>query len=370
MIGCLHVKDGNYFLEIDCDGTNNHKNQKFILSPISDDNYQAQTRNNLQDILFCDFISQWMNIIKSVVRPNTFVAYQCNVNKHIIPYFSKLGVSLKNLQPLDLQKFYSIKLNEGLSPNTILKIHTNIHKCLKYAMVTINLITFNPADRVILPRKQRFIGKYFDADQLQSLFFAVKGDPIEPAVVLAATYGLRRSEVLGLKWDAVSFEKNTLIIRHAAIEADHKVIYTDQVKNQSSYRTLPLMPHIKNYLYNLKTYQNKMKLLLGAEYVNNDYICKWENGKPLKPNYISQRFRKVLENSGFPLIRFHDLRHSSASLLLSLGFSLKDIQEWLGHADIATTSNIYAHLQYKQKITMANQIDNELYNLKKINNDK
>ncbi len=362
MIGCLQVKDGNYFLEIDCDGTK-HKNQTFILSPISDENYQS--KNDLQDILFSDFISQWMNIIKSIVRPNTFVAYQCNVDKHIVPYFSKLAISLKNLQPLDLQKFYSIKLNEGLSPNTVLKIHTNIHKCLKYAMVTLNLIAFNPADRVILPRKQKFIGKYFDADQLQSLFFAVKGDPIEPAVVLAATYGLRRSEVLGLKWNAVNFENNTLVIRHAAIEADHKVIYTDQVKNQSSYRTLPLMPHIKNYLNGLKASQNQMKLLLGAEYEDNDYICKWDNGKPLKPNYISQRFRKVLESCGFPLIRFHDLRHSSASLLLSLGFSLKDIQEWLGHADIATTSNIYAHLQYKQKIAMANQIDNELYNLKK-----
>lgn len=228
-------------------------------------------------------------------------------------------------------------------------------------MVTLNLISFNPADRVILPKKQKFIGKYFDSQQLQSLFFAVKNEPIESAVILAATYGLRRSEVLGLKWDAINFEKDTIVICYTAIEVGHKVLYTDQVKTRSSYRTLPLMKHIKKYLFNLLEYQKKMKIYYGADYVNNDFICKRDNGTPLKPNYISQKFHKILLQYGFPLIRFHDLRHSSASLLLSLGFSLKDIQEWLGHADIATTCNIYAHLQYKQKINMADEIDNQLY---------
>ncbi len=375
MTGSLRVKKGRYYMVLNYKDEHNQYRQKSIPTGLEEKGNKRKAEQILRDtlkeyedkqivftkdILFSDFINQWMDFMRNMIRSNTYVTYRCNIDKHIVPYFRRLGVSVQKLQPLQLQRFYSEKLAEGLSPNTIGKIHTLIHKSLQYAMVTLNLIAYNPAERVELPRKQKYIGKCFDTKQLQELFLAVKGEPIEPAVLLAGSYGLRRSEVLGLRWDAVNFLKNTITINHTAIEVHSQVEYTDQVKTQSSYRTLPLMQHIKTYLLDLKLHQNEMRVLCAKSYHENNYICKWDDGRPLKPNYVSQRFHKILMQYEFPMIRFHDLRHSSASLMLELGFSLKDIQEWLGHADIGTTSNIYAHMQYRQKEHIADKLMSEL----------
>jgi integrase len=132
-------------------------------------------------------------------------------------------------------------MEEGLKGTTILKIHTNIHKCLEYALVTLNLIPYNPADRVSHSEKAEVCRKFFDSEQLQQLFQIVKGEPLEPVVILAANYGLRRSEALGLRWQDVNFSNNTLCICHTAVEVSNHVTYSDQMKTKSSFRTLPLM---------------------------------------------------------------------------------------------------------------------------------
>ena len=375
MTGSLKVVKGRYYMIFSYNDEAGKHKQKSIPTGLVEKGNKRKAEQMLRDKLaefeekdvvftkevkFADFIAEWLEIVRPLIRPNTFVAYSVNVNKHIIPYFRELGVTLQKLQPLHLQKFYAAKMKEGLKGTTILKIHTNIHKCLDYAMVTLNLIPYNPADRVTLPKKQKFVGKFYDTDQLNALFQAVKGEPLEPVVLLAANYGLRRSEVLGLRWEDVDFTRNTICVCHTAVEVDNHVTYSDQMKTKSSFRTLPLMKHIREYLLDLRLHQNEMRVLCGADYEDSDYICRWDNGKPIKPNYVSQRFHKILEEHGLPPIRFHDLRHSSASLLLSLGCSLKDIQEWLGHSDIGTTGNIYGHLQYKQKIGMADRLETEL----------
>ena len=130
----------------------------------------------------------------------------------------------------------------------------------------------------------------------------------------------------------------------------------ERTKNKSSYRTLPLIAEVKVYLLQLKRKQKEAKLLHGGSHIDNDYVNKWEDGKPFTPDYISRTFKKILTKNKLQVIRFHDLRHTTASLLLSKGFSLKEIQEYLGHANINTTSDIYGHLEYKAKITMADKL--------------
>lgn len=186
-----------------------------------------------------------------------------------------------------------------------------------------------------------------------------EGTPIESVVFITINYGLRRSEILGLKWSAVDFDENTIIVNHTAIANVGGVLYDDTTKTKASLRTLPLTDNVKKYLLELKARQENMALLMGDCYHKSEYICCYDDGREIRPDYVTHKFNKILENSDLPKIRFHDLRHSAASLLINAGFNLKEVQEWLGHSDVATTGNIYSHLQYSSKLNMANRF-NEL----------
>lgn len=198
--------------------------------------------------------------------------------------------------------------------------------------------------------------------ELEQLFAAVKDDPIELGVILAAFYGLRRSEVVGLKWSAIDFGKKTITIRHTVtqvcVEGKSTIIEKDRTKTKSSYRTLPLVAPFEELLHRLKAKQEQHRKLCGKSYCTQyaEYIYVNEIGDLIKPGYITQHFPMLLEKKNMRKIRFHDLRHSCASLLYANGVSLKEIQEWLGHSDISTTSNIYTHLDYSSKIASANAI--------------
>ena len=189
----------------------------------------------------------------------------------------------------------------------------------------------------------------------------MEGESIEAPVRLSATYGLRRSEALGLMWSAVDFKKKTVRIQHTVVRDGKKVIMDDTVKETASYRTMPLTKDMEIYLKGLKANQKKNKKLCGKSYHENDYICKWDDGKPLDPAYVTSRFKRFLKSKNLSHIRYHDLRHSSASLLVNAGYTLEEVMKWLGHASIRSTER-YAHLQAGNKNGMADKV-NELLSI-------
>ena len=189
---------------------------------------------------------------------------------------------------------------------------------------------------------------------------ALENDPLYPLLRVVTVYGLRRSELLGLQWDSVDFYANTLTIKHTVVVHDGLCEKKDKTKNASSRRSFPLVPDIRTLLLGLRSQEQANRRLMGKEYQESPYIFKWANGKPISPDYVSHRFRDLLRKHELPHIRFHDLRHSCASLLIAQGFCLKDVQEWLGHADITMTANVYAHLDIKRKQAISQSIADAL----------
>ena len=309
------------------------------------------------DILFADYMEKWLDIIKSSVAVPTFASYSTTVKKIVAPYFREKEVTLKNLTAKDIQEFYLREL-ERVSASSVIHYHANIHKALKYA-VKIDLIDVNPADKVERPKKDRYVGSFYDADEVNALFEAAKGTKLELPILFGAFYGLRRSEAIGLKWDAIDFDQNTITIRHTVTSCDlddkRILVAADTTKTKSSMRTLPLVPFMRERLLALREEQKENRRLCGRSYIKDyvDYVCVNEIGDLIKPHYVTESFPKLLKANGLRPVRYHDLRHSCASLLLANGVPMKQIQEWLGHSDFSTTANIYAHLDYSSKLTSA-----------------
>lgn len=308
--------------------------------------------------LFADYMEDWLNVVKCTIEKITYSGYCYNVKSVISPYFRKKGITLGRLTAKDIQDFYTEQLKR-VKATTVISYHANIHSALEYA-VDIDLIVANPANKVKRPKKEKYVGGFYSAEEINALLSAAKGSDIELPILFGAFYGMRRSEIVGLKWDAVDFVNDTLTIKHTvtrcSIDGKKVVIAKDRAKSKASLRTLPLVPVFKEKLQEAKKQQEHYKRLCGRSYSKEytEYICVDPLGELINPDYITTAFPLFLKKHNLRKIRFHDLRHSCASLLLSNGVPMKQIQEWLGHSDFSTTANFYAHLEYQSKLSSAN----------------
>ena len=316
------------------------------------------------DMLFADYLLEWLEIAKGRLAVATYSSYAAMIKKPVGPYFRQRNLTLRELEARHLQMFYSEMLRK-VTPNTVIHYHAIIHSALKYAVKT-DMLVQNVADKVDRPKENSFQPVFLSAEEMQKMFEALRGTKLELPVLVAAFYGFRRGEVLGLKWDAIDFERGTIsVIRTVTtITLDGKQTEIEQqsAKTKSSLRTLPLIGSFREYFLQVKEAQELNKQVCGNCY-NHEYdgfVFVDELGERMRANYLTSAFPKFLEDHGLRRMRFHDLRHSCASLLLANGVPMKQIQEWLGHSDIGTTANIYSHLDYKSKITSANVMDNIL----------
>ena len=188
---------------------------------------------------------------------------------------------------------------------------------------------------------------------------AFQNEEIGPIVYVTLYYGLRKSEALGLRWQAVDFDANTITINHTVVGNGH-IVRKDTTKTYTSRRTYELLPDVKALLLKLKDQQDDYKRRLGSGYHMNDYIFKNPNGVPYRPDSLTRSFKRALARHGLPQMRYHDLRHSTASILVDKGWDINDIKEWLGHADISTTANIYAHISHRKKVSLAKSLNGAL----------
>ena len=313
------------------------------------------------DMLFADYLLEWLEIAKGRLAVATYSSYAAMIKKPIGPYFRQRNLTLRELEARHLQMFYS-EMFRKVKPNTVIHYHAIIHSALKYAVKT-DMLVQNVADKVDRPKKNSFQPVFLSVEEMQKMFEALRGTKLELPVLVAAFYGFRRGEVLGLKWDAIDFERGTIsVIRTVTtITLDGKQTEIEQqsAKTKSSLRTLPLIGSFREYFLQVKEAQELNKQICGNCYNHkyDGFVFVDELGERMRANYLTSAFPKFLESHGLRRMRFHDLRHSCASLLLSNGISMKQIQIWLGHSTFSTMADIYAHLDYSAQEASANAMN-------------
>lgn len=307
-----------------------------------------------------DFLLEWLDGQRLVVRQSTAEALTVYITRHIIPFFPE-DLRLSDLTPPMCQSYAREKLREGradgsggLSPVSVKKHISVLRQALGEA-VRLGLVSSNAAQCVKLPRQRGkpYRAVFLTAEEGKRVTEAFRGSQLYPLVVITLYYGLRRSEVLGLRWSAVDFDRNTLTVCHTVVK-NLTVTAQDCTKSESSHRTFGLLPDVREMLSDRRICP-----------VNGEYIFHRPDGSPLRPDSLTRSFQRGLRRAGLPVMRFHDLRHSTASILFDLGWSLEDVKNWLGHADIETTSNIYLHYSSDRRILLGNSLTGLFTEIKK-----
>ena len=283
--GHLQVKKGFYYVVLSYYNNNGKRRVKYFSTGLPEKGNKRKAEAELarirsefvppqevgelaSDMPFADYLLEWLDIVKVRVKATTFSSYEQMVKSVIEPYFRKKAVTLQGLEARHIQQFYSEKL-KTVKPNSVIHYHAVIHQALKYAMKT-DLVAQNVAMKVDRPKKNDFQPVFLDAAELQHLFDVVKGTKLELPVLVAAFYGLRRGEVLGLKWDAIDFERNTITIKHivtnAKIDGKCEIVCADRAKTKSSLRSLPLVSNIREKLLALREQQKENRRVCGNCY--------------------------------------------------------------------------------------------------------
>ncbi len=379
--GHLAVKSGKYYAVLNYKNAKGERKTKWISLGLPEKGNKRKAEAELakiraefeipeevgelsSDMLFADYLLEWLEIAKGRLAIATYSSYTSIIKNPLEPYFRKKKLTLRELEARHLQMFYSEMLKKVKS-NTVIHYHAVIHSALKYAVKT-DMLVQNVADKVDRPKKNDFQPVFLSADEMQKMFEALRGTKLELPVLVAAFYGFRRGEVMGLKWDAIDFERGTISIKRTITTVMEDGVYREveqqSAKTKSSLRTLPLVGSFREIFMQVKQAQEVNKQVCGNcyNYEYDGFVFVDEMGYRMRLDYLTSEFPKFLKRHGLKRMRFHDLRHSCASLLLANGVPLKHIQEWLGHSDFTTTANIYAHLDYSSKISSAQAMENGL----------
>lgn len=324
-----------------------------------------------RDITLCEYLDVWLEQKKIVIKQSTYEAYAYRV-KSMQAYFKKENLKLVDVTPRMLKTFFEYSLvygkvnqkthkREPLAVRSVRSYRSILFAVFNDAIVD-GLITVNPLISVSVQGKKNkdYSEEYLflSEEEIKEFlkFIAEKYPKLLGITFMGIYYGLRRSEILGLKWSAINWEEETITIEHTVVRV-RNVTREDDTKTKAGYRTLNLFSAAKKCLLSIKQEQEENARFFGRGYQNKDgYVFTWEDGRPYDPNYISREFKKASTAFGRPEITLHKLRHTCCSLLINKKWPIKQVQYWMGHDDIQTTLNIYAH--YNRK--MLNESVNDL----------
>jgi len=300
------------------------------------------------------YLEEWLVSIKSSLRKNTWLQYKQNTYLHIIPFLGE--IKLKDLRPDQIQSLYNSKQKNNIGAATIRISHAILHKSLNQA-VKWGLMGRNPADAVTRPRETKHEMSVLNLEQVKSLLSFLVGSRFEALYYLALTTGLREGELLGLKWNDLDWGSSRLQIKRQLQRIPHEGLHLVEPKSKAGRRAITLGYQAVEKLRGHNELQQKERLFAGERWQENDLIFPSTIGTPMEPRNLIRFHDETLAKIGLPPIRFHDLRHTAATLMLLQGTNPKIVQERLGHASIQLTMDTYSHVLPDMQSDIANRMD-------------
>jgi integrase len=301
-----------------------------------------------------DFLARWLSTTEASVRPSTHRRYQDLMRLHVVPALG--GIRLATLSPADLQRLYADRLASGLSPTSVSHLHFVVHRALHQALRW-GLVQRNVSEMVDPPRRKTPEAKTWDAKQVATVLAIGEQTPLAALWRLALLTGMRRGELLGLQWNDIDFDKKTLAVRRTRSRGKGGTWELGQPKTTSGRRSIALPASCVSALRKHRAAQNAERLRLGPLWEDNGFVFTNHTGGPLHVNSLVSQYEKLIKTAEVPRIRFHDLRHTSATLLLAQDIHPKIVQERLGHADIGMTLNRYSHVTPSMQREAAEALD-------------
>jgi integrase len=359
--------DGTYSAQFSIDGK---RPTKYFKTRKEANDWIIEMQNKIKNgyslsstkISLKEYLVEYLLSIQTSVRPKTIIQYRRIVKNHIDQILG--NYKLDEIKPNHIQNFYNSKLEKGTSERTVILIHAVLHKALRQAVLW-GILGWNPSDAVIKPKKKKTEIKVLNDVQVRNLLLVAKGSSIEVLIHTAITTGLRFGELLGLKWSDLDWNNRTLHIQRQVYFLPQKGNVFAELKTKASQRTIVLG---KTTLELLKSHWREQQILKAESkdsWHDQDLIFPSQTGNPNDKGNLSRRFKKLLEAAGLPPIRFHDLRHTAATLMLLQGINPKIVQERLGHSDISMTLNTYSHVLPSMQQDAADKID-ELINMTEV----
>jgi len=318
--------------------------------------------NNPDNLTFGDWLDIWLkDFVEGSVSRGTYERYESNIRLHLKPTLGKK--KLDKIKAFHLQNLYNQKVR-SLSPRSVRYIHTTARAALEKAVQN-DILIKNPAKATNPPKSESKEVKCYTAEEVKAfLSLAKKRSRYYTAFLLAATTGLRRGEILGLRWQDMDFKKETLKVNQNLSQTTRGLEF-GPLKSKLSHRTLTIPRAVIKALKEHQKEQLQEKMKNRPIYKKNDLVFAGEDGSPVNPNSLTNRFKQIakeLEEKGYPRITLHSLRHSYASLALEAGTPVKTVQENLGHHSPAFTLSIYAHASDNSKRESAEKINGIFFN--------
>ena len=303
------------------------------------------------------FLEYWLEVHRKFVRINTYRIYRQYLDWHIFPVLGH--VRLQKLSPRHIQELYARDLNEGYAPETIRGVHRMLHKALSDA-VQWNWVATNACDKVKQPGPVRFEIHPLTPEQARTLMETAKGGRLEALLTLAVATGMRRGEILALRWSDIDFGEGSLQVRHTVNRAGKYGILEHAPKTEKSKRRIMLPRFVLDVLKKQRDHQDQLRLQAGSTWQDLNLVFSTDAGNFVEGTDLNRRFKRLLKVAGLPDMRFHDLRHSAATILLGKGVHPKLVQELLGHSQMSITMDRYSHVLPSMQRDMMKGLD-DLY---------
>ncbi|MDI6619128.1 MAG: site-specific integrase [Clostridiales bacterium] len=333
---------------------------------------------NPDNLTFKAFSDKWLKeYAKPKLASKTIYEYNRLLKLRILPAIGHM--KLNKIKPIHILEFYSNLQENGmrrdkrhvkdnkLSNNTIMHYHRLLHSIFQVA-VKWQILESNPVSNVEPPKVQRIEAKYYSEDEVDKLVNALEDEELKYkiAILLTLATGMRLGELAGLTWDHIDIKDNNIDIVQSSEYLPDEGIFKKEPKNKTSIRKIAIPPEISSLLNKYKIEQDKSRLKCGDKWHNTNYIFTQWNGLPLYPYTISKWFSKFLKKNNMKYITFHQLRHTSAALLINADENIEEVSKRLGHSNTSTTLNIYAHAFKSADEDAAQKMSNILFKKDKL----